>query len=464
MIAIYKIFRISLTVILLLFFAIMPAIGQDGESSSDSASSGQTPGEESGQIITFDNSEDASLFVGYYRLNAGDEIYVEVITDKSLAYKPMLDEKGFIALPVIGKVNVLDMTAGEAREAIQNLADIYYVNAWITVKITKIARVKFYLYGDVRRPGFYTVSGATTLFDFLQQFGYTTDFSHRRIVHVRAGPQTALPESIISSEEPPETEMPLNDVIIRSLASYTSGESGDMDPRVAIVDPLSFTLEGKIEQLNFYLEYGDILYVPEPTVTVSLTGFRRSGTYEVLPGETWADILHKAGRPSMSQDISNMVLERRDADGVLSRLFYNLNYLDEPQLAQISLENRDQLSLIGIEGNIYVLGAVEAAGAFPFKSTSIPLDYLTLAGGPKDNAHIKFAVIYRPPRDPSAPLEDGQVWRCNLNEPVSSGRPSAEVELEPGDIIFIPDKGERITTGILFTGLSVLINSIRLFS
>jgi len=412
------------------------------------------------ESITFEGTEDSSLFVGFYRLNAGDTIHVEIITDLIRGFDPMIDDEGFIAMPIIGRVQVADLTVTEARQALQDLVDRYYVKAWVTCRVVQIARVKFYVYGDISQPGFYTASGATTFFDFLQRFGLAGREDHRRIVHVRGQRSTALPEPMDLIGEPRE---PSSALIDRSLELWESGQADRIEPRVTITDPLDFTMQGEIEQRNFYLEYGDVIYVPDPGVLVSIEGFRRQGQYEVLPGETWSDLIRLAGQPGLTRDDANIVLERHDLDGNLVQLYYNLNRLSDEQLATISLQDQDRLIAVSYDTNVYVIGEVNEAGAFPYTAGLNAFDYLAMAAGPTPQAHLRFAVIVRPPEGVSASLEDSSLYPVDLGETLISGSAPSPVTMKPGDILFIPNFGTEVSISTVLNGLSVLVNAVRLF-
>ena len=277
---------------------------------------------------------------------------------------------------------------------------------------------------------------------------------------MRGNPYTAIPEH--SDLLAPLGE-PINELIEESLRKFKAGDIEDIDPRVTIIDPLVFTLHGEIEQRNFYLELGDVIYVPDPAITVSLDGFRRSGAVEVLPGESWADIMTISGAPQLTRNVYNMVIERRDETGRLAQLYYNLDDLQTDQLKQIPVEDRDTLRALPSEVNVYVLGAVNKSGAYAYQATLTPYDYLTLAGGPTPEAHLRFALILRPSRDPAAPLEDSTLIPCDLVEPLVGGEGPSGLAMEPGDILYVPEKGARATMETIFSALSVLVNTIRLF-
>jgi protein involved in polysaccharide export with SLBB domain len=449
------IYVLCLLSLLLCFTQAQPVMSQDEATGPVGDSAAAPTGEETGPVL----SEDSSLFVGHYRMNPGDIVKVEIISDVGRAFSEMIDEEGYIALPVIGRVMIANLTTIEARAALQELVDQYYKKAWVTVQVQNLGKVKFYVYGDIQRPGFYTATSATTVIDFLQTIGMISGAGHRRIVHVRGNPVGELPEE--SDLLAPAGE-PTSELIEKSLNLEQTGQSDLIDPRVTILDPLIFTLEGDIEQRNFYLEFGDIIYIPDPIKSIAVEGFSRSGPLEVLPGETWPDIIAMSGPPLANRNISNMLIERRDEDGQVIQIYYNLSQLNNDQLEQIPLVNRDSLKILPSEVNVYILGAVNKAGALPYMASTTPLDYLALAEGPTKDAHLRFAVILRPPREPSAPLEASEIIPCDLLAPFLSEGPIG-ASMQAGDILYIPDKGQQATMDTVFTALSVLVNTVRLF-
>jgi len=449
--------NILILILIALLMAIPPPADAQGD---DVGGTGTQPDGRTTSPIMFDSGEDASLFVGYYRLNPGDTIQVEIITDVTRSYQAMIDDEGYIAIPVLGRVRIADLTVSETRVTLQELADEYYLRAWVTCQVVMLGKVKFYVYGDVDVPGFYTASGATTFFDFLQKFDIASDTEHRRIVHVRGERSSALPEPVdlLGNTAEPSTAL-----IDEALDLFRANKPDEINPAITIVDPMDFTLEGEIEQRNFYLEYGDVIYIPDPEVLVSLQGFRRPGPYEVLPGENWSDLVRMAGAPDILNDITNLVLERYDRDGKLTQIYYNLNLLDNDELGRIPVLDRDRLTSTRHDGNVYVLGEVNEAGSFNYLPGMTPLEYLAMAAGPTPDAHLRFAVIVRPPHDPSVPMEESEIFEVDLVEAVTSGAPAASIPMQPGDILFIPDTGEQLSFSTILSGLSVLTNAIRLF-
>ncbi|HEX9745958.1 MAG TPA: polysaccharide biosynthesis/export family protein, partial [bacterium] len=408
--------------------------------------------------IEFAGDEDSSLFIEHYRLNAGDSVLIELISDSTNSYRPMLDNDGFITLPIMGPIQLSGLTLGEARTVVQEQVDLYYTRTWVNVQISRIGRVKFYLYGDAGSPGFYNASNSTTFFDFLQNFGLSVNPAHRRIVHVSAAEDIdpADGDNLL-------TEATTSELINESLTLFDRNEYEKIDPRVKIIDPLIYTLEGRIEEENFYLKYGDVIYIPQAETSVTLSGFRRSGTIEVLPGESWVDVLNIGGKPNLTSNEANMVIERRDSDGQIIEMFYNLNYLSETELNELEIRDRDRLKLMPYDNDIFVLGEVNSPGSFGYSPTSTVIDYLAMAGGTTSDAHLRFVALLRPPRDPKAPLEDAELIQVDVTEALISGTIEEGFTLQPGDILYVPNKGQEITLGTVLSGMSVLVNAIRLF-
>ena len=62
---------------------------------------------------------------------------------------------------------------------------------------------------------------------------------------------------------------------------------------------------------NPYIEPNETIYVPTIKSVVSISGnIKRPGTYEILPGETYKDLLKMAGGYSAQADISQIKLSR----------------------------------------------------------------------------------------------------------------------------------------------------------
>ncbi len=88
----------------------------------------------------------------------------------------LVDDEGYVTLPIIGKVNVKNKTIEEAREAIQIQAQIYIKDATIKVKLLNF---KFTVLGEVNSPGvYYNYNSYITILDAISMASGQTAYSN----------------------------------------------------------------------------------------------------------------------------------------------------------------------------------------------------------------------------------------------------------------------------------------------
>jgi protein involved in polysaccharide export with SLBB domain len=272
----------------------------------------------------------------------------------------------------------------------------------------------------------------------------------------------ALPEGHASTEvltvQPADARMPLEHAL--NWRTWIADRQADPASRIWVIDPLQITQEGQLSRYNLALQDKDVLYVPAPERFVDIKGLARPGRYELLAEETLGDVLRLAGSPDYDRDLANVVVQRYDHTGCLSRLILNLypGLDDLSRVASFKLENRDRIGIYPVEQRVFVLGEVNEAGAFPFVEDSTVLDYLAQAKGETNMAHLAWIAIIRQGRDRLNPGSPPEVIRVNFKE-LHAGYPScADFSLLPGDVIYVPPKGKELGATELLQTVGTLVN------
>ena len=118
-------------------------------------------------INTIDERSASSLNSEFSRIAASDaSIYLQSYT---------IDEEGFIELPLVGKIELLNLTVDEAKSRIQTEID-KYVNQ--TTIIVKMSNFNVTILGEVNRPGMFKVyQSQINLFEAISLAGNTTNFA-----------------------------------------------------------------------------------------------------------------------------------------------------------------------------------------------------------------------------------------------------------------------------------------------
>jgi polysaccharide biosynthesis/export protein len=89
-----------------------------------------------------------------------------------------VDDEGNVALPLIGKVPVAELSIQEVKSKIQSEVDRYLTNASVEVKLVSF---KISVNGEVNNPGYYYVyNGQANLLEGLSLAGDLTEFASRK--------------------------------------------------------------------------------------------------------------------------------------------------------------------------------------------------------------------------------------------------------------------------------------------
>lgn len=136
-----------------------------------------------------------------YRVQANDNLYVSIkslseraneifnqqsssadMTSDAAIYlnSYTVSKEGTIDFPVIGTVNVKDLTVDEIQDKLQTLVGEYLKE---TIVIVKLVNFNISLLGEVQRPGEYKVyQDKITIFEGISMAGDFTDFANRKVV------------------------------------------------------------------------------------------------------------------------------------------------------------------------------------------------------------------------------------------------------------------------------------------
>lgn len=90
-----------------------------------------------------------------YALGAGDKLKITVFGEADLSGTFLVNEEGFISMPLIGGIKAKGMTITAVRNDItEKLADGYLVNPSVAIEVAEFRPV--YVMGEVKLPGSYS--------------------------------------------------------------------------------------------------------------------------------------------------------------------------------------------------------------------------------------------------------------------------------------------------------------------
>ena len=164
---------------------------------------------------------------------------------------------------------------------------------------------------------------------------------------------------------------------------------------------------------------------------VTAIGEIKTGMYTLKRKTTLVEFLGQIGGTTGNADTYHIKLIKKDG----RILIYNLNDLvnDPDKSSQILVAGGDTVYVPPLEFNkVYVLGEVKNPMIVLVKGKLTVLDAITEAGGETRDAVLKSVIVIR------GELGSQKGIRVNLKELLKKGDISQNIELMPGDIVYVP--------------------------
>jgi polysaccharide export outer membrane protein len=222
-------------------------------------------------------------------LGIGDQITIAVFGQPDLSAEVTVGESGTIMVPLIGTLNVLNMSAAqlEAMVAMRLKDGGYLQNPGVSVQIRQLRSQLVSVIGEVQRPGRYPIQGRMTVLEALATAGGLTPRADKTIVLLRKP----------SADKAADTQ---REEISIQLETEGNGQfRGRLDAPL-LNDDVVFVGVQKL----FYI-HGEV---------------RRPGAYPMEPGLNIMKALSISGGVSERGSARRISIHRLNADKVLKEL------------------------------------------------------------------------------------------------------------------------------------------------
>lgn len=242
-----------------------------------------------------------------YVLGPGDNVLVYLWGRVEKEFNLTFDREGKVFVPQVGEVIGWGLTLEQFKARVQKHFSKVYSDFDLTVSLGKIRSMRIYVTGEVKRPGAYTVSSLTSLFNAIYTAGGPNGRgSMRNIKLMRAGKSEAT------------------------------------------VDLYKFLLEGD-NSVDARLQTGDLIFVPVAGTRVAIRGeIKRPALYELTGNETALTLLNLAGQPTAEAHLDRVMLERVSGKAEWEVLDLNLNQKTGTGVNDILLEDGDRMTVYSI--------------------------------------------------------------------------------------------------------------------
>lgn len=198
--------------------------------------------------------------------------------------------------------------------------------------------------------------------------------------------------------------------------------------------------------------YMSRLGLRDPVVSVTIEKYREiratvtgavplPGIYEMKPGDSILNLYTKGGGQMRdnSTDLRRATMRRKGSNELIPIDLYSM--LIKGDMSQ-NYEVRDGDELIIPEetrNRIVVLGRVPAPGPYPYKEPMTLMDAIALGKG-EIEFRSKLSAVRVIRQMPGRPGEYLQI-QANLVRFMNNGDSKQNIELKPGDIVWVPDSG-----------------------
>jgi protein involved in polysaccharide export with SLBB domain len=292
-----------------------------------------------------------------YILGPDDEIIISVYGYSEKTYNVRVNEQGEIYIPNVGPILVSGLTIEQASEKIRSrLASTIYkaINSGRTkvqVSLGKIKSIRVTVIGQAKKPGTYTVSSLTTLYNILYLCGGPTAMGSYRQIEV-----------------------------IRGTEKRTA-------------DLYDFLVEGD-QRGNILLQEGDLVRIPYYKNRVTIAGnIKREGKYEMLDSETFNNLLNYSGGFTDNAYRGAVTVVR------ITDTAKKIIDITSSQFNSFETDGSDEYIVRKLQdefGNrIIISGSVIRPGSYQFSLGTTVKDLLEKAGGVTADAYTKRASIFR---------------------------------------------------------------------
>lgn len=344
-----------------------------------------------------------------YVLGSSDQLIILLTGLNESSLKTEVTPEGNIQIPYVGLIFVNGLTIEQAQAQIKDKMRRFYPalssgQTKLSVTLGNIRSIRVTIIGEVKKPGAYTISSLSTMFNALYQTGGPTENGSLRNIEVIRG------NSVIQT-----------------------------------VDLYSFLQKGLLDE-NIRLEDQDVIRIPFYQKRVVLIGeVKMPSAYELKPNETIFDLIEYAGGfgPNAYQQMVK-VFQKGKTEQQIKNIPDNIytNYV--PQNADSVVVGR---ILDRFTNRVSIYGAIYRPGPFELRNGLTLMELIKDANGLKGDALLTRGYINRVTPDLTK-----QTISFSLSD-IMTGK-SADIALHREDEVYI------VSTDEMKNDLSVSISGL----
>lgn len=119
-----------------------------------------------------------------YHVGPGDVLEISVWKDESLSRSLIIPPDGMLSFPLIGDINVTNLTVTDIRQTVTKRISEFVPDATVTVMLSEINSLRGYVIGKVNNPGVYQIGMDTSVMQILAMAGGLNPFASEGSIHI----------------------------------------------------------------------------------------------------------------------------------------------------------------------------------------------------------------------------------------------------------------------------------------
>ncbi|HAZ10339.1 MAG TPA: hypothetical protein DCY56_04460 [Candidatus Omnitrophica bacterium] len=331
-----------------------------------------------------------------YIVGPGDTLLINIWGSVQESFPVEVDREGKIMLPKSGPLYIWGMKLKEAEVRITQRLNEFYTNFNVSVSMGKLRSIRVFMMGEVKKPGAYSISSQSNIFQALYQAGGPTKMGSMRKI------------KIVSS-----------------------------DSKSREIDLYQFLLKGEQADSSI-IQSGDTIFVSPIGDVVAITGnVKRPAIYETKGDISLSDLMDFSGGITPTGNLQHLQVERiKDNERriVVDMELKNNNFKD------INLRNGDMIivsPIVRLKHNfVTILGNVENPGDYGLKEDMSVKDLMQTAKGMMPGTYLSRAEIARVSKDRSR-----EIIPINLDKMMMGGK-DEDISLKEWDILLVYSEAE----------------------
>lgn len=147
----------------------------------------EQPATTSTQSMPVQTKAGAPVDSGHYKIGPTDILMIRVWNQPKFTGPVSVHDDGNITLPLLGDLPAGGKTPNEVEKIITKALSKYVVKPLVTVTVQEVQSKKYYMDGQVNRPGEYPLVAPTTVLEAISKAGGLQEWANRKHIYVLRG-------------------------------------------------------------------------------------------------------------------------------------------------------------------------------------------------------------------------------------------------------------------------------------